>query len=191
MKRKTIAIIMAAMLVFGIAVGATIAFLTATSETVTNTFTVGNITIHLQEHNDGTSTGSVVTTRDNIKILPGAEVAKDPFVTVVSGSEKCYVYVTIENELGDNVTLDVGDNWTKIGTAGNKTLYKYTSVVNAASADQVLPVFTKVTVSSSITSETLAGLEGQKIILNAYAHQSDNATEAEATAAAKTWAGIN
>ncbi|MBQ8603508.1 MAG: hypothetical protein IJ410_01505 [Oscillospiraceae bacterium] len=49
MKKKSIALLMAVVMLFGVTVGATIAWLTSTTGTVTNTFTVGNIEITLDE----------------------------------------------------------------------------------------------------------------------------------------------
>ena len=48
MKKKTIALLLVMMMVFGITVGGTIAYLTD-SEKVVNTFTVGNVQIKLDE----------------------------------------------------------------------------------------------------------------------------------------------
>ncbi len=190
------ALVLCIILIVGAAIGGTVAWLTATSEKVTNTFTVGDIDIKLEEHSDGTSSGTVVTSRTDIKILPGSEVAKDPFVTVLKGSEKCYVYAAVTNNLkiGDTTvaTLTLGSDWTAVGTKGDLTLYKYSSVVDAASADQVLAaVFTKVTIADTVTSEQLPTLEGKTIEIQAYAHQSENTTEAVATAAAKAQFGIS
>lgn len=47
--KKKIAMLMATVMLFGVTMGATIAWLTSTTGTVTNTFTVGNIEITLDE----------------------------------------------------------------------------------------------------------------------------------------------
>lgn len=49
MKKKTIALLLVLMMIFGVTCGGTIAYLTATTGPVTNTFTVGNVTITLDE----------------------------------------------------------------------------------------------------------------------------------------------
>lgn len=87
MKKKTIAILMAAMLVCGGAAGATMAWLTAGSTSVVNTFTYGDINIELTEENP----------EDQVaKMVPGDDIVKDPKVTVKAESEPCYLFVKIE-----------------------------------------------------------------------------------------------
>ncbi len=198
MKKKTIITVLAVVLAFALGVGGTIAFLTAESSKVTNTFVVGKIQIKLEEHDTGKSDGTVVTSRENIKVVPGAEIDKDPFVTVLKDSENCYVYAKVTNNLkaGDPAvtvaTLTPGTGWSVVATSGDVTLYKYASIVSLdAQNDQVLaPVFTTVTISEDVTAETITALNSKTIEIEAYAHQSDNTDEATATAAAKAWAGI-
>ncbi len=203
MKKRTLILVLALALVFGIAVGGTIAYLTAKSEQVTNTFTVGNIKIKLEEHDDGTENGEVVTSRDDIKALPGAEIPKDPFVTVLANSEDCYVYVRVLN----NMTGGAGTNMQNVATPNIDTehwtlvdgkwddfgygtvLYRYYKVVELSDVDQALePLFTTVTISSSLTAEQLATIDGKTIVLMAYAHQAANVDQDTADAAASTWA---
>ena len=201
--KKRIAILIVLALVYGLAIGGTIAYLTAQSDPVTNTFTVGAIEIILQEHDDGTSTGDVLDEgegRDGIKVIPGATVAKDPFVTVLEGSEKCYVYVKVVNNLvvGDeNVSeLTVGEGWSVVDSSDDDgvvtTLYVYDDVVDAADDDVVLdPVFTAVTIDGDVSSEGLEDLNGKTIVVTAYAHQSENTDSDTAEAAALAWAGLD
>ena len=100
---KVMLIILALMLMIGATVGGTIAWLTAESDTVTNTFTVGSIEIDLWENEYDPDTNTLgkgeVETQDDYKIVPGATNPKNPTVTVVKGSEACWLYVTIENNL--------------------------------------------------------------------------------------------
>ena len=86
---KVVALLMAAVLAIGLAVGGTIAWLSVKTEKITNTFTKGNVDITLQE-----------TTGTDYKMIPGASLDKDPFITVKAGSENCYVFVKIEENLG-------------------------------------------------------------------------------------------
>ena len=69
---KALALVLVVVLLFGGALGGTLAWLTAKTDTVTNTFTVGDINIDLTE-----------TTTD-YKLVPGNTIAKDPTVTVKS-----------------------------------------------------------------------------------------------------------
>lgn len=95
--KKKIAVAVSLLLVLALSVGGTIAWLTD-SETVTNTFTIGNVDITLGE-----------TTGPNYKFVPGKTLAKDPKVTVIAGSEKCYVFVkAVESNV--SVTVTEGEN---------------------------------------------------------------------------------
>ena len=180
---KTMFMILAVVLIVGISVGGTLAWLTATSDTVTNTFTVGDINIDLTE-----------TTGQSYKIVPGGEDRKDPTVTVLKNSENCYVYVTVDNTVVLNGTVVATPNidttnWIEVQTTGTKTLYRYKEVVPASTTDdQSLPVFTKVAYSGTITKSDISTLANTTIVINAFAHQSENTTLDVANAAAIAWA---
>lgn len=87
----------------------TMAYLTS-SDTVTNTFTVGKVNIDLDEAKVDKN-GDVISPEERVKantyhLLPGHEYVKDPTVTVESGSEESYVRMiaTITyNENADSV----------------------------------------------------------------------------------------
>ena len=81
-------------LIIGGIIGGSVAWLTATSNTVTNTFTVGNIDIELTEESGST-----------YKMVPGNTIQKNPKVTVKTGSEACWLFVKIEkqNKIDDDV----------------------------------------------------------------------------------------
>lgn len=190
--KKIVAALLAVVLLIGIGVGGTLAWLTATSGTVTNTFTVGDINITLQEHElkaDGTfDTTKEVTENNNYKVIPGGEQPKDPFVTVKANSENCYVYVMVENNLTiDNkivVNYDINTtDWIQVATKTNETtgavttLYRYKDIVSNNTADQIKTVFTKVSYSNTILKSNITQLQGKTIVLNAFAHQSDNITD--------------
>jgi len=182
--KKTL-IIAAALLTVLIAAGATVAWLTA-SASVSNTFTVGKIAIALDES----------TWTQQSKIYPGAEISKNPTVTVKANSEPCYVYVMVDNQLNDAVadavSLDIGSDWTSISTSGTKTVYRYNDIVPLSASDQALtPLFTKVTVDSTVVTEANIGLlDGKAIDIGAYAHQSNATTQAAADAEALAHFGL-
>ena len=181
--RKALMLILCAALLVSATVMGTLAYLTDKSEVVTNTFTVGKIDITLTE-----------TKGNSFKIVPGATNAKDPTVTVLKGSEECYVYALVTNNLVLNgktvatVNVDAGE-WTSIGTSGNKTLYRYKGTVNAAAEDVKVPVFTQVTYDKTeITESNINELDGKTIVIEAFAHQSANTEQTAADAAATKWA---
>lgn len=177
--KKRLIIVVAVALVCVLAVGGTIAWLTA-SASVTNTFTVGKIAITLTE--PAWTAGS--------KIYPGAVISKNPTITVTADSEDCYVYAMVDNQLNGSIAnaaaLNVHADWTSIGTSGTKTVYRYKTIVLLNPADQGLtPVFTAVTVSgTAVTEANIALLNNGKIEVKAYAHQSNMTTQAAADAAA-------
>lgn len=211
--KKIIVTLLAIVLLIGCTIGGTLAWLTATSGTVTNTFTVGDINITLQEYpfkTDSTTeldeSATPVQSIDTYKVVPGGEQPKKPFVTVKAKSENCYVYVNVVNNLTIDKTLvvnyDTPANWTQIATQTAadgtvSTLYRYNSIMNYSENDsEPLVVFTKVTYSNSIQKDSETDLEiGQlkdkTIVLKAYAHQSDNTTQAVADAAAKAQFGYS
>jgi predicted ribosomally synthesized peptide with SipW-like signal peptide len=111
--KKLILGIAALALVAVISVSATMAYLTSQDEVV-NTFTVGKIAITLDEavtniygepltaRENGTVTTVDKAARDKAneyKLIPGHTYTKDPTVHVQPGSEKCYVFVKIVDDI--------------------------------------------------------------------------------------------
>jgi len=192
MNKKTVAIILAVVMVCVGAIGGTLAWLTDSKE-ATNTFSVGNINIALDESEFDAN---------NTKLVPGTTIAKNPTVTVKANSEECFVYAMVENNLKANGktigTLDINANWTAVATQSNKTIYKYTGTVASASTDTALPsVFTQVSISGDdITKadlDAMAAVTNKTVAVKAYAHQVTGQTEADALAAFEvilggTWA---
>ena len=131
MKKKTIALLLVMMMVFGITVGGTIAYLTDT-ETVTNTFTVGKVAITLDEADVNLagekllSDGKVSTGADDetfadrvqanqYKLMPGHKYAKDPTVHFLPASEASFLFVQIDNGIAE-IEADAKDGYEKIET---------------------------------------------------------------------------
>lgn len=93
MKKKTIALALVLVMVFGATLGGTFAYLTST-DTVTNTFTVGNVKIKLDETDvdiNGVKDGSTRVKENSYKLMPGHSYIKDPVVHVDATSEPCYI----------------------------------------------------------------------------------------------------
>ncbi len=103
--KKVLALVMSAAVVTSIAAAGTLAYLTS-QDTAVNTFTVGKVAITLDEAKVGPD-GKKLEGEERVKentyenILPGAELDKDPTVTVEGGSADCYVYVAVRNYLTD------------------------------------------------------------------------------------------
>lgn len=104
MKKKTIALLMAAVMLMGVAIGGTIAWLKANTDPVVNTFTVGDINITLNEKDtdedtnkaDNVEVNGVIRDKANgYKLIPGVTYTKDPVVTVEPGSEASWLFVQV------------------------------------------------------------------------------------------------
>lgn len=100
--KKTLTMVLAFALIFALGIGATLAWLTATSGSVTNTFTTSDINITLTESDDL-----------DLKMVPGHTITKDPEVTVKAGSEPCYLFVKVEKSSNFNsfMTYEMAAGW--------------------------------------------------------------------------------
>lgn len=174
--KKILTIGLSMVIVAAIAITGTLAYLSAETTAIVNTFSFGNINMTLTE-----------TYEQDSKIYPGAVIDKTPVVTIKANSEDAYAYVMVDNGFGTHATLDINTGWTAIGTSGTKTLYRYNTVVAAATTDTALPaIFTKVTISGANVNETnIATVAASDIVIDAFAYQANGGvTVAQANAAA-------
>lgn len=203
--RKILAMVMALALTAALAVGGTLAYLTS-HDSVTNTFTVGNVQIKLDEAKANTD-GSLVANADRVKansykLLPGHEYKKDPMVTVLKDSEESFVKMTVT--ISNAKELDAifastgaaadmrsifkgynGETWIDKGntedTAANTRTYEfwYNGTVANSSSDTSLPaLFTSIEVPGFITNDQLKTIANMTITVNAYAIQADGFNDA-------------
>ena len=97
-KSKALLLTLCAVLLVAASVLGTMAYLTST-DTVTNTFTVGKVEIKLDEAKvtaDGIPVeGAARVTENSYKLMPGNTYTKDPTVTVKAGSEESYVRMKV------------------------------------------------------------------------------------------------
>ena len=111
-KKILVTLLCAVLLVTG-TVAVTVAYLTSTTEVATNTFTVGNVKIILNEadvdedaftndvnydHSYTTDEGTVTVDRDTMNayhIFPNGTYDKDPMVSVKADSEDCYIRMIV------------------------------------------------------------------------------------------------
>ena len=179
MKKKTAALFLALALVVGATIGGTIAWLTATSDTVTNTFTTSNIDITLNETD---ANGNTVTS-NSYKMVPGCTITKDPKVTVATGSEECWLFVKLEKS--DNfdtyMTYEIADDWTPLD--GVENVYYRHVTTDMMGEEHAFPVLkdNQVTVKKDVTKEQMNALEKSTnyptLTVTAYASQYMNNTE--------------
>lgn len=111
---KPMLIAMAVVLLLGCVTGGTLAWLTSTTPAVVNTFTTSDIDITLTESN-------AVNNAASFKMIPGWTITKDPKVTVLTGSEACWLFVKVEKStnFSDFMTYDMADDWTQLKDANN------------------------------------------------------------------------
>lgn len=174
MKKKTLALFLALALVLGGVIGGTMAWLTDKTPGIVNTFTDSDIEITLTE------TGAE-NNANSYKMVPGYTISKDPKVTVVKGSEKCYLFVKLEkSEKFDSfLTYEIADGWTPLTDANNDGIADdgvYYRIVEASDKDQLFSVLKgdKVTVLDSVTKTMMDGLSEAnypKLTVTAYASQ--------------------
>lgn len=178
--------LLALVLVAGCAVGGTIAWLTATTDPVVNTFTYGKIKIDLAE-----------TTGTEYKIIPGVNISKDPKVTVKADSEACWLFVKVAEEgtfVADKVTYSIAEGWKVLDATNHPGVYY--REVDAVTADTNFNVLAGdttypngvVTVSENLTKKDIKGLTETRpqLIFTAYAVQKDGINTA-----ADAWAQVS
>ena len=168
--KKTKAILMAlcAVLLVAASVMGTLAYLTST-DTVTNTFTVGKVAITLDEAKvdpDGTPVqGAARVDKNDYHLLPGHTYTKDPTVHVAADSEDCYLFVKVENGIAaiEDPSNTIASQMAAKGweaVAGKSGVYVYTNKTSepfAVTRGSNVPVFEEFTILGTVTNDQLAG----------------------------------
>ena len=220
---KLLVLLMALVLVIGCAAGGTIAWLMTKTDPVVNTFTVGDVNITLKEHVLDLTTGQWATPEtwtdvgnQDIQVLPGREIIKDPTLTVLEGSEECYVRVFIKIFWGRAADsefsqfeyydwFDFNDDWSLRRIFNGTTAYRGQYVgfdlyelryipgkVDASEEDQVITVMNKMTIPAYLEKDQIDALEDCGITLIAQVVQAEGFASAdEAFKAAGYPAGWN
>ena len=100
--KKILLLVLCAALLVSASVMGTLAYLTAQTGPITNTMSVGNVAITMDE-TDVTLYGVKDTdgrvTANDYKLIPGHTYLKDPTIHVTTGSEDCWLFVKIVNEI--------------------------------------------------------------------------------------------
>ena len=185
MKKKGLALVLAlTLLVVGVVAG-TLAWLTAKSDVVTNTFTTSDIKVELKE-----------TTGTEYKMIPGYTISKNPKATVLSGSEECYLFVKLDKSANFDTYLEyvIADGWTKLDDVTDTVYYR----VVDGTTNQIGTAYSvlkgdKVTVKGEVTKAMMDDLTTEtlpKLTVTAYASQLHKNATTEFTAA-EAWANVN
>ncbi len=173
MKKKLIGIVAAVLAICCIICG-TVAFITAQTAPVKNTFTAGNITIDLDE------------TKTDFKMIPGNTIDKDPIITVEKDSEACWLFVKVDesDNLSSFITYSLASGWTQLKTAqGADVKGVFYREVAATTADLPFHVLAndRVTVKNTVTKAMLDALTEATqptLTFTAYAVQKANVANA-------------
>jgi len=205
MKKKIVTLCLVAALAVT-AIGGTLAYFTDKTQVTTNTFTVGNVNIELDEavvDVYGEDQGTRSAEGNEYKLIPGHTYTKDPMVTVKPGTEKSYIRMLVTFNMSDEVESILGPNflpenfvggwvpetWVSTGVVEKdedaKTLtYEfryYTTVENLTTSDLELDeLFETFTLPADLTNNEVKELNGLNISVVAHAIQADGLTEAEA-----------
>lgn len=183
MKKKGLALVLAlTLLIVGIVAG-TLAWLTAKSDVVVNTFTTSDIKVELTE------------TNETYKMVPGYDIHKDPKAKVLAGSEECFLFVKLEKSQNFDsfLTYQMADGWTLVPNETN-VYYRKVQTADIGTEYSVLKD-DKVTVKGEVTKEMMNALDNgtaakPTLTVTAYASQLHKNATTEFTAA-EAWANVN
>ncbi len=175
--KKVLVLVLALVLLLGLTVGGTIAWLTATSTPVVNTFTTSDIGVELKE------------TTTEYKMIPGYDIAKDPKASVTAGSEAAWLFVKIEKSANFDqyMTYAMAEGWTEVESG------VYARKVATADIGKEFSVLKddKVTVLGTVTKDMMTTAETNQptLTITAYASQlMKNATTE--FSAVEAWANV-
>lgn len=176
-KKKVFVTVLCAVLLVAASVLGTMAYLTSNDEVV-NTFTVGKVEMTLDEadvNTDGTYVTDVNnrTDKNTYHLIPGHRYIKDPTIHLDAASEKCYVFVKLENGLKDIIdqttieTQMTNNGWTLIDATNN--IYAKTGIVDpSANPNHVVFSDFKLTGNADVSEYATAN-----ITVTGYAVQAD------------------
>lgn len=160
-KRGLVSKALALTMVAAISVGATFAYLTD-KQSVTNTFTVGDVKIAVEEPEWNKPEASH-------EIAPNVAVAKNPSVKN-TGKNTCYVRVKVEYDTNIFVLQDIDAGW-EYNTTDGYYYYKTPVAKNTSTTDLFKSVKMLDTFKEGTSSTNL------NVIVNAEAVQADGFTD--------------
>lgn len=184
--RRTLLVVCMMLVVMVGSIAGTVAWLTAETDAVVNTFTTSDINITLTE-----------TPNLDLKMIPGGTITKDPVAAVTEGSEACWLFVEITeaNNVSSTdpsfkyITYTVADGWTKVD--GSDNIYYRPVTADEITAKTTYPILkdNQVSVSSEMTKSIMndikdSNVEAPTLTFDAFAHQFANTDLATASAAA-------
>ena len=193
-RSKALLLIFCVMLLLIASALGTVAYLTE-QETVTNTFSVGQVKITMNEGSEGThrmrarSTGAPVDENDHI-LMPGHTYTKDHTIHVDAVSEDSYIFVKVENgiasyeaassaeEGGYRTIADQikANGWTALESAADVYYREY--VKSSTGSD--FAVFGTFKIADNANDAESWGSRDAQVAVTAYAVQKDGFDTASA-----------
>lgn len=208
MKKKLITagvLVLSASLLVAASILGTLAFL-ASSSAVSNTFTYGDVGIHMLESKvdengvDLDGDGKRTVDGNSYKLIPKKTYTKDPAITVSKGSVPSYLFVKVKNgistieEPDENTMAEqiVKNGWQPVKTnASGEVLYLYVGQ-NATDDPKIDPALVKAKYVGKANEEevieifkqftikedaAVADYAGAKVTLTAFAIQTEGFTQ--------------
>lgn len=179
------------MLLVAASVMGTMAYLTAKTSEVQNTFTVGSVNITLDEADvDNSTSGASRDQANAYNLLPGTAYPKDPTIHVTAGSEDCWVFVKVQNGLAafeakstDTIAEQIAANgWTQLLDASGSPVegvYYRKHTKTDMVTDYV--VFSTLTIADDANNvQGWSSISGNLITVTGYAVQDANVGTAQA-----------
>lgn len=168
MKKKSLILALALVIILCSGIVSTIAWLSAKSPVVVNRFTVSDIEVELKE-----------TTGTDYQMIPGFHISKDPKATVLMGSQPCYLFIKLDksDNFDDFLTYEIANGWTKL--EGCKELVYYRIVddkENMIGTSYNILKNDEVIVKNNVTNEQMNKIKDDEslrptLTLTAYAFQ--------------------
>ena len=175
-KKTALLLVLGAILLVAATMFGTVAYLTST-DTVTNTFTVGNVAITLDETDVdvyGVKDSENRVKENEYKLIPGHTYVKDPTIHVAANSEAAWLFVKVEDGIAaiqDTTTIAAqltANGWTALDGVAN--VYTRATAVAASANVQDFPVFGSFTLTDNAKVSDYASAS---IVVTAYAVQAD------------------
>lgn len=203
---KSLLLILTCVLLFGSAIGGTIAWLTADAGEVVNTFTESDIDITFSE---------TLPDGQTAQMVPGCTIAKNPTVKVEEGSEDCWLFVKITEStspaLDDYIAYAIAEGWEEVEAENNgvtvigRRVYKtaptktfgilgageYTDNMGTADDYKITWDANEVCVKPSVTEdmmEAIGGTQKPTLSFKAYAVQLFKNAEKDEFSKLEAWA---
>lgn len=188
--KKKLTTVLAIVLVVALSVAGTYAYLTAQTDTVTNTFTAAGLasSFSLDESQanqqpDGSYTLDVNTRvkQNAYSVVPKVNLAKDPTVHVtLEKNVGAYVFLAVDNNLGNGLTATIDDTqWTALNKTYTANGAEWTIYYKQlAGSENPAQVDINVLAGQQIVAGDTVAENCGNIVFNAYLTQSAGFTSA-------------